>query len=338
MRILVTGVTGFLGGRLARALSDDGHDVAGLVRNAARWTDRPPAAEAVVGDVTDREAVRAAVAGRDAVVHAAALVKLWVPDAGDFERVNVGGLRNVLEAARGTSTRVLWSSSFFALGPSDGRVLDEDSPRMSMSFCTEYERTKYLADRLARDQDPGTIDLVRLYPGILYGPGTVTEGNYLVKLFEQHARGKLPGLLGRTDLRQCYAYVDDVVAGFVAALGRAPAGSGYVLGGENATVAELFERFRAETGIAPPRLRIPYGVASVLGRVQRWWADRTGKVPELTDHAVEVYRHEWAYSSDRAVRELGYDVTPLAEGVRRTVAWMRTEGLLPPAADGGSGE
>ena len=45
---------------------------------------------------------------------------------------------------------------------------------------------------------------------------------------------------------------------------------------------------------------------------------------------VRIYRHEWAYSSARAEQELGYRITPLREGLRRTVAWLRADGLLPP--------
>lgn len=331
MRILITGVTGFLGGRLAADLARRGHRIVGLVRAPGTWTDRPDGAEVRVGDVTDANAVRDAMRGCEAVIHAAALVKLWVPDRTEFERVNVGGLQHVLAAAETERARVLWSSSFFALGPSDGTVLDEDSERRTERFCTDYERTKHAADRVARAVDPAKVDLVRLYPGILYGPGSLTQGNYLVQLFRQHAAGSLPGLLGRTDLRQCYAFVDDVVDGFARALERAPAGAGYVLGGDNATVADLFACFERETGIGPPRWRIPYGLATWIGRAQRWRAEWFGKEPELTDDVVEVYRHEWAYTSERAVRELGYRTTPLSEGVARTVAWMKAQGLLAGA-------
>ena len=55
----------------------------------------------------------------------------------------------------------------------------------------------------------------------------------------------------------------------------------------------------------------------------RWRASLTGTEPPLTDEVVNIYRHDWAYSSDRAVRELGYRITPLQEGLRRTVEWLR---------------
>jgi nucleoside-diphosphate-sugar epimerase len=123
--------------------------------------------------------------------------------------------------------------------------------------------------------------------------------------------------------------VEDVADGIAAAIDRARPGSAYILGGENRTVAELFRVFEAASGIPAPRRHIPYGLAGLVGRVQRLWAEVGGREPTLTDEVVEIYRHEWAYSSARAERELGYKITPFAEGVVRTVAWLRATGALP---------
>ena len=80
--MLVTGVTGFLGGRIAARLAAAGHAVRGLVRDEARWTDRPVTAEIAVGDVLDATALRSASSGCDALVHCAAIVKAWAKDKG----------------------------------------------------------------------------------------------------------------------------------------------------------------------------------------------------------------------------------------------------------------
>lgn len=328
MNVLVTGVTGFLGGRIAMRLAEAGHAVRGFARSASRWTERPAGGEIAVGDVTDAGAVRRAVDACDAVIHAAALVKLWVRDPRRFDEVNVGGLGHVIAAVRGTGKKLLHISSFIALGPTDGTTLDEDSPRRGLDFHNDYERTKWLADRLAREQSPAEVRIVRLYPGVVYGPGALTAGNHVVGLLLDHARGKLPGLLGTGQERQCFAYVDDVVEGVLRALERAEPASGYVLGGDNRTAVELFDAFERASGIAPPRRRIPFGVAAAVGRIQRWRAECFGIEPKLTDGVVGIYRHEWAYSSDRAVRDLGYRITPLEEGVRATVHWLRSIGKL----------
>ena len=328
MRVLVTGVTGFLGGRIAARLAGDGHVVSGLVRVRKRWADREEKIEAVEGDVLDAAAVRRAVSGCDAVVHCAAMVKPWAKDRGTFDRVNVGGLRHVLDAARAADARVVYTSSFIALGPTDGATFDEDTPRAAGQPHNDYERTKLAADRVARDAAAEGFPIVRLYPGVAYGPGAITAGNHVVTNLIRHARGKVPGLLGAGDRRMSFAYVDDIASGFAAALERAKDGSAYILGGDNKTLVDLFAAFEAETGIAPPKMKIPYALARFAGRLERWRAELFGVEPELTDEIVRIYAHEWAYSSARAESELGYRVTPLREGVAKTVAWLRERGLL----------
>ena len=125
------------------------------------------------------------------------------------------------------------------------------------------------------------------------------------------------------------AFVVDVAAGFASALTRAKDGSAYILGGDNKTLVDLFAAFEFETGIAPPKLRIPYGIARFAGRLERWRAELTGIEPEVTDEVVRIYAHEWAYSSARAEAELDYRITPLRQGVAKTAEWLRAYGALP---------
>jgi len=311
---------------LAHGLAASGHRVRGFVRDPERWVDRPEGAEAAVGDVTHPASLFRAAAGCDAILHAAALVRIWVRDARQFDRVNVEGLGNVIEAAREHASRLVYVSSFIALGPTDGTIHDEDTPRSGTDFHNHYERTKWIADQMARRIED--VPLVRVYPGVVFGPGTLTQGNHVVQLLLEHARGRLPGLLGSGRLRQCFAFVDDVVLGTVAALERGAPGAGYILGGENRTAVELFQAFHAASGIAPPRRRVPFAVAALIGKLQRWRALLLGIEPRLTDEVVGIYRHEWAYDSAQARRELGYVVTPFGDAVQRTVDWLRATGGL----------
>lgn len=328
MRVLVTGVTGFLGGRVAEHLARAGHSVRGLVRDPSRWPAPPEGADVFVGDVTDETAWRGASDGREAIVHAAALVKMWVRDRRRFDRVNVDGLRLAIEAAQARRARLIYISSFIALGPTDGAVFDESTPRRSTVFHNDYERTKWIADQLARRIEDPQARPVRVYPGVVFGPGPLTAGNHVVRLLLQHARGKLPGMLGSGRQRQCFAFVDDVAAGVVSALERGAPGTGYILGGENRSAVELFAAFQRSSGVAAPRRRIPFAVAGLIGKLQRWRAELLGIEPELTDEVVGVYRREWAYSSAKAQSELDYRITPFDEAVGRTVAWLREIGEL----------
>jgi NAD+-dependent farnesol dehydrogenase len=347
MRTLVTGATGFLGRRLVAELAPR-HALRVLVRprggggaggGAGGRGAFPEGVEVVAGDVADAARVRHAMAGCEAVVHAAALVKILAP-AAEFDRINVGGLENVLAAARAEAggAKVIYVSSFMALGPSEGApggVLDESAAPAGFGegtggggriWINSYERTKALADRLARRAIAEGQDVVVVYPGVIYGPGEMTEGNLVVRHVLDLLHRRLPALLGTPGRRWCHVYVDDVARGIGLALERARPGGRYVLGGENTTLGDFYRLVEELSGVPVPRRRLPDGLATTLGAAQKAWARLRGTTPALTPDLVEVYRHDWAYSSARAAAELGYTFRPLREGLAATLAWLRETG------------
>jgi NAD+-dependent farnesol dehydrogenase len=307
MKVLVTGGTGYLGRATVHAYRARGHDLVVFARSATR-SGLP--GTLVDGDVRDRAALERAAAGCDAIAHSAALVSIWRRRSADYDDVNVGGLRNVLAVAASLNVpRVLYTSSFVALPPR-GRAAPLEA--------NDYQRTKVAADRLAdtavRDGSP----LVRVYPGVVYGPGSFTEGNLVGRLIADHLRGRLPGLVG-PERPWSYAYVDDVAAGHGAALERGRIGGRYALGGENVPQRRVFEIVEEVTGRRLP-WRIPFPIASLLGAAEELRVTLVGGTPLITRGAVEIFRHDWSLDSTEAIRDLGYTITPLADGVRRTIA------------------
>ncbi len=332
MRVLLTGATGFLGRAVARRLVARGHTLRVLARPTSRLAGLPEGVLVAEGDVTSASSMARAAEGCDAVLHMAALVKIWVPEPAQFEAVNVAGLDNALAAARSAGARLVYTSSFMALGPSGPSALDAERPHPGPPFRNRYEETKARADALARAASAAGQDVVTLYPGVIYGPGEMTEGNIVARMIADHLNGRLPGLVGPGDRRWSYAFVEDVAEGHVLALEQGLSGSRLVLGGENATLCRVFDLVREITGVPPPRHRIPYGLASAIGRAQWLWAETTGHPPQLTHGEVGVFREEWACDSARAVREIGYEWRPLAEGLRETVRWLSVQGLVPRSA------
>jgi farnesol dehydrogenase len=332
VKVLLTGGTGFLGKNVARRLAGAGHDVRLLARPSANLSALPEGVEVVRGDVTDADAFGHAAEGCGAVMHMAALVKMWVPDAGEFDRVNVGGLRNALAAAQRAGARLVYTSSFIAVGPAGPEPADESRIHDLRRFRNHYERTKALADAEARAAAAAGRDVVLLYPGVVYGPGELTEANLVVKMVRDHLTGRLPALVGPGDRLWSYTFADDVAAAHVAALARGRAGERYFLCGENASLTDFFARLETLTGVRGPRRHIPFALAAVLGRALHLWADLTGAPPELTEDVVAVFREHWAYRSDKAQRELGYPCTPLVDGLRQTLEWLRAARLVPEGA------
>lgn len=327
MKVLLTGGTGFLGKNVARHLAAAGHGLRVLARGTSNLEGLPKDVEIARGDVTDAASLLEAARGCGAVMHMAAMVKMWTPEPERFDAVNVGGFRNALQAAKVAGARLVYTSSFIAVGPTGSAPVDETHVHAGDRYRNAYERTKAAADRLAREAAAAGDDVVMLYPGVVYGPGDMTDGNLVVQMVSDHLRGKFPGIIGPGDRLWSYAFVEDVAAGHAAALERGRRGERYFLCGENVTMNGLFETLQAVSGTRPPKVHIPYGVASVMGRSLWAWAELTGHPPLLTHEVVDVFREHWAYATAKAEAELGYRPTPLAEGLRRTVDWLREKGM-----------
>jgi farnesol dehydrogenase len=306
MRILVTGGTGYLGRAVVKTLASGGHDLVVFARHASS-SGLP--GTLVDGDVRDGAALARAAGGCDAMCHMAALVSIWRRRPQDFDDVNVGGLQNALQAASGAGIRrVLYTSSFLALAPAGQPAPIE---------ANDYQRTKVAADRLAQKSVNQGFPLVRVYPGVVYGPGSLTEGNLVSRLISDHLRGRLPGLIG-ADRRWSYSYIEDVARGHLAAIERGPAGARYFLGGENTTQRQMFSIVQQLTGREPPR-RIPFPIARAMGALEETRVRLAGGTPLVTRGVVEIFRHDWSLDSGLAIRELGYSMTPLAEGLAATI-------------------
>jgi farnesol dehydrogenase len=303
MHVLVTGGTGYVGRAIVRTLAREGHTPIVFARAASR-SGLP--GRLVDGDVCDRAAIDRAAEGADAVCHSAALVSLWRPRRADFDEVNVGGFRNVIDVcqARGLP-RLLYTSSFLALPPAGHRV---------PIAANDYQRTKVAGLELARAAAARGLPIVSMLPGVIYGPGAATEGNLVGRLVNDHLEGRLPGVIG-ADRQWSFAYVEDVAAAHVAALTRGEPGREYALGGENVPQMRLFEILRRIRGTSLPR-RIPFGIATALAYFEEARSALVGRPPLLTRGAVEIFRHDWPLDSRPSVEDLGYRVTPLERGVQ----------------------
>jgi farnesol dehydrogenase len=319
VQVFVTGCTGYLGRAIVEALRRSGHAVVAFSRSASS-SGLP--ATTIDGDVRDAAGIVRAARGCDAIIHAAALVAVWRKRPQEFDDINVGGLVNVLDAARQLGIqRVVYTSSFLALPP-------EGYP--DASAWNDYQRTKVLALQAADRAVTEGAPLICLFPGVIYGPGRMTDGNLVGKMIADHLVRRLPGLIG-ADRIWSFAYVDDVAAGHVAAVERGEVGGRYFLGGENAPQMRAFEIVREITGRRLPR-RLPAWLASGAAMADQLRARWLGSTPQLTTGTLEILLHDWPLDSSRAERELGYHVTPLGDGIANIVSWLTAQRTAPRGA------
>ncbi|HET6547518.1 MAG TPA: SDR family NAD(P)-dependent oxidoreductase, partial [Solirubrobacter sp.] len=143
MTVLITGATGQVGNAIARRLAADGVEVRALVRSPERAAPTlPEGVQTVKGDVTDSASLRAAFDGCATVYHAAGIPEQWRKDTGEFERVNVDGTRNVVEAALAAGVeRFVYTSTDDALVQGPGEEFDESALNPNPGQ-TPYQRSK----------------------------------------------------------------------------------------------------------------------------------------------------------------------------------------------------
>jgi dihydroflavonol-4-reductase len=288
MKAFVSGATGFLGGRLTKALRDRGDEVVPLDRTTT--------------PLSDRAALARAMAGCDAVFHLAAVYKVGIPrsERDAMYETNVLGTKNVLDAAADVP-RVVYVSTVNVFGNTHGVVVDETYERdLADGFLSAYDWTKYEAHQVARGRD----NVVIAMPSAIYGPGDHSE---LGAQLDQARRGKLR-FKALADVGVNVVHVDDVAAGLLLVHDRGRAGESYVLGGEITTLSELIDRVAPKPvrlTMPTPLLKaaIPFG--PLIGKVM-------GTGPNLRELISASAGVTYWATDEKARRELGYAPRPFA--------------------------
>jgi dihydroflavonol-4-reductase len=245
---------------VVRRLFQAGHEVKVLVRPGAdtRQLDGLPV-QRVEGDLLDRESLRRGMAGCGWVFHVAALYSYWGHHWKEFYETNVEGTRCVLETGRHEGAeRVVYTSSIAALGVhKDGSPATEDTPSTLADRIGPYQRSKFLAETVARD-------FARLgFPVIIVNPSSpVGIGDHKPTPTGQIAVDFLNGrIFGYVDTGLNLIDVEDVAAGHLLAAERGQVGERYILGGENLSLKQILDLLAEISGRRQVRLRIPHWVA-----------------------------------------------------------------------------
>lgn len=321
--VFLTGATGFIGGRLARALEARGYRLRCLVRDPSRAADLTAlGAELLVGDASDMNAMRRGMAGAKHVYHLAGTYDLGRVDEDAMTRVNIGGTRALIAALKDADVeKVVYTSSTVALGPA-ARDVGTDDAVYHGPYPSIYHRTKTEAHHLAREAQAAGAPLVIVCPALVYGPGDQgPSGRYV----EDVLRHRVPGLSTKPAWFS-YVHVDDVVDGMIAAGERGRAGTTYVLSGEHVSVNDFTKRVARVGGTWSSPLRIPplliRWTGSIMDAVSRRLGVRLPISRELAESAATGDR--WTHSHARATSELGYSPRPLDEGLPETVRDAQT--------------
>jgi nucleoside-diphosphate-sugar epimerase len=119
-----------------------------------------------------------------------------------------------------------------------------------------------------------------------------------------------------------YVYVEDVARGHILAMERGKPGERYILGGENCDFLTFFKTVAGVTGRSYRMIKLPLSVMLAAAKCSEVISSVAGGTPFITTGHVRRYNHDWLISSEKAEKVLGYSITPLKEGIERTVQWL----------------
>lgn len=327
MLVLLSGATGFLGASLAREILARGHRLRALVRpNTPRDTLAGLDIEWALGSLTDIPSLGYAAAGCDALIHAAADYRIFVPDPRRMRQVNVVGTEALMRAALAAGMRrVVHVSSVATLKPRPG-----GSPATEADAATPeeaigpYKASKTEAERLVEA-------MVRAdgLPAVIVNPSTPIgpfdrRPTPTGRIILEAARGRMPATVD-TGLNLVHAA--DCARSVVAALERGTPGERHILGGQDVSLADMLSFIAAECGHRAP-IRLPRAPLYPLAALSELAARVTGREPMLTLDGLRMAGQRMYFSSAKAEAVLGHHARPWQEGVRDAIAWFRQAGML----------
>jgi len=327
MKSFVTGATGFVGCHVVRRLLAAGDSVRVLVRPASnlRALEGLPV-EFEEGDLRDRGSLDAALHGIDRVFHVAADYRLWSARPEEMYESNVGGTRNVLEAAQRAGVgRFVYTSTVATVAVPRGDALPNEETRAKVGeMIGHYKRSKFLAEEEAMTAASTGFSVVIVNPTTPVGPldwKPTPTGRIVVDFMN----GRMPAYV---DTGLNVVGVDDVAAGHLLAAERGRSGERYILGARNMTLKEILEALAQITGRPAPWVRLPHFVALAAAHVDEWVSRARGRVPQIPVEGVKIARHRMFVDGSKATRELGYQPGPVEAALAQAVEWYGANGYV----------
>jgi len=327
-KILVTGAAGFLGSHLTRQLVARGANVRVLLRPSSN--NRAIAdlgLEYMTGDLRDVASLERALAGVERVFHVAADYRLWAKHSQDIYDSNVGGTKNLLEAARRAGvTQFVYTSTVATIAVDRPEYPNEFTDARLEEMVGHYKRSKWLAEKEVLDAARGGFPAIVAMPTTPVGPWD-WKPTPTGKIILDFLNGKMPGYV-ETGLN--FVGVEECAAGHILVAEKGIAGERYLLGGENLTLKAMLDMLAEMTGLPAPTLKIPHGVALGVAYAETAFSRLIGREPQIPVEGVKIAQHMMFVDASRAGRELGFQAGPVSAALERAVRWYEANGYITP--------
>ncbi len=328
MTTLVTGAAGFLGSHVTRQLVARGENVRVLIR--ASSTNRAIAdlpLEYVTGDLRDPPSLERALAGVQRVFHVAADYRLWAKRKREIYDSNVGGTKNILDAAkRAGVAQFIYTSTVATIAVDRPQLPNESTDAKLEEMVGHYKRSKWMAEREALKAAKEGLPVIVAMPTTPVGPWD-WKPTPTGKIILDFLNGKMPGYV-ETGLN--FVGVEECAAGHLLVAEKGKVGERYLLGAENMTLKQMLDTLSKITGLSAPRLKIPHGLALGVAYLETAFSRLLWREPQIPVEGVKIARHMMFVDCSRAQRELGFKPGPVAAALERAVRWYEANGYVAP--------
>jgi dihydroflavonol-4-reductase len=327
-KILVTGAAGFLGSHVTRQLAARGADVRVLLRpssNNRAIADLP--LEYVTGDLRDAASLERALAGVKRVFHVAADYRLWSKRSQDIYDSNVGGTKNLLDAAKRAGVeRFIYTSTVATIAVDRPEPPNESTDAKLEEMVGHYKRSKWLAEREVLNAAKSGFPAIAAMPTTPVGPWD-WKPTPTGKIILDFLNGKMPGYV-ETGLN--FVGVEECAAGHILVAEKGVVGERYLLGSENLTLKAVLDILAKITGLPAPSLKIPHRLALGVAYAETAFSRLIGREPQIPVEGVKIAQHMMFVDCSRAPGELGFQQGSVVAAFERAVRWYEANGYIAP--------
>src|SRR5271165_1692732 len=328
MTTLVTGAAGFLGSHVTRQLVSHGETVRVLMRpSSSNRAISDLSLEYVTGDLRDAASLERAMNGVQRVFHVAADYRLWAKRSKDIYDSNVGGTKNLLEAAKRAGVeQFIYTSTVATIAVDRPEPPNEFTDAKLEEMVGHYKRSKWLAEKEVLNAAKAGFPAIVAMPTTPVGPWD-WKPTPTGKIILDFLNGKMPGYV-ETGLN--FVGAEECAAGHLLVAEKGKVGERYLLGAENLTLKAMLDTLAKITGLAAPSMKIPHGVALGVAYVESALSRLIGKEPQIPVEGVKIAQHTMFVDCSRAQRELGLQPGPVPAALERAVRWYQANGYVKP--------
>ena len=327
MKVLVTGADGVLGSNLVRLLLERNYQVTTFIEKGKDpKTLQGLNINQVFGDITDPIEIDSAIAGHDIVIHGAANTSVWPARSPQINTVNIRGTENMIMACLHHKVkRLIYIGTANSFG--SGSILDPGTER------NQYKSAKYGLDymdskRVAQDKIMQAVNVKNL-------PAIVVNPTFMIGPFDSgpSSGAMILALIGNkipcyTRGGKNYINVKDAAVGIANAIELGKVGECYILGNENLTFKEMFDKIGQVVNCKSPSIRFPAALIKLYGWTNGALARLIGFRPSITYQLATLSCEEHYYSAKKAVKQLKLPQNPLEKGIKDCYEWFKANGYV----------